>query len=265
MNIHAKSAAAMALALLAGMGCTKPHEESLAKNTGGFVGVYVLEDYARNLQRSRSLIKASPNLRAADPLLEVAANYWFGGNYGGVIEGLKPTAAPNVFGFVPGKNTEYPGDAYPNPNDTVEILQGTPESVMQLKWRDKTYRSIGSTLPAQEAFTRWTNEVILAGEYTGPGGRKYVFSGAGEARWPDRTFAYFIKSGLAHSHVPDCDFIRVNDKREYIGFRWEKEGLLIFQPVPVTSENGHPPLVQPGDEKPFKCAAKPFLVLTPVK
>jgi len=202
-------------------------------------------------------------------MLEVLAAFWLSGNIGGTIEGLQPTATPNVYLIVPSKNQDpefYP--PYPYPNDRVEFIYGPNRTIARLKWRDKTYFSIGKTSSAWETFARWENEQVLAGEYTAQGGRKYSFSGSGEARWPDRTFSYSMEAGLRFYRAPNCDFIQVKSKkykREYIGFRWENGRLLIFHPEPITVEDGHPPLVPPGGEAPFKCSSKPFLVLTPVK
>ncbi len=257
----------MFLALAAGIACTKPSSEPLPEKADKFIGVYVLETYAQGLSGSRSPLKASADA-GGDVLLEVGAASWGSGNGGGAIEGLQPTGDPGVYRIIPAKNPEYPADAYPNTGDRVEIVEAAGEGVARLKWRDKLYLGIGKkTSSPGETLSRWTNMRVLAGEYSGQGGRSYLFTEAQEARWPDRTFSYSMELGVPHSREPNCDFIRVTGKppQEYLGFRWEYGKLLIFRAEAVASEDGHPPLAQPGSEMPFKCPQKPFLVLTPGK
>ncbi len=272
MNKKTKAAglllkAVVFFALTAGISCTKPSLEPLLKKADKFIGVYVLENYAQGLPRSRSPLKAAADA-GADLVLDVGAASWGSGNGGGAIEGLQPTAAQGVYLIVPAKNQEYPSDTYPNSGDRVEIVEASGESVVRLKWRDMIYRGIGEKLSSPRGtLSRWTNMRVLAGEYTERGGRRYLFTDSEEARWPDRTFSYTMELDLPHSREPNCDFIRVTGKlpQEYLGFRWENGKLLIFRAETVVSEDGHLPLVQPGSEKPFKCSQKPFLVLTPGK
>jgi len=260
MNTYKKTAtvflrAAGFLAVSSCLACSKAPVEKV----DGFIGFYALESYAQNLPLSRSPLKACAGDRFTLQL-EITADSWNIFDFGGLIEGLRPTAAPNVYTIVPTKKSDPESGVqpYPAPGDTVEVLAGGREQVARLKWRGKTYSRIGSSL------SNWTNEQLLAGEYTDQRGRKYLFTGDEEARWPDRTFSYRMELDIKHSLAPNCDFIRVKDKEEYIGYRWDGNKLLICHPEILTAEAGHPPLVNDG-RMPFNCSSKPFLVLTRMK
>ncbi len=96
----------------------------------------------------------------------------------------------------------------------------------------------------------FVNRVVLAGKYTDRDGKSYEFTEDGQAILPDRKFAYEISLDPA---AASCELIQSHKEKdpegkERVGFAWAGKELRLYQVS--------------GDKAPYKCAAKPFAILT---
>jgi hypothetical protein len=99
------------------------------------------------------------------------------------------------------------------------------------------------------------NQIVLAGEYRDAQGRRYVFTAAGHATWPDREFDYEIAldpSEACCEYFQHADPKGVGGQARY-GYAWKGDELQVFR------------VVYPEDGCPISCEPEPMLVLSPVK
>lgn len=105
-------------------------------------------------------------------------------------------------------------------------------------------------LRLSEPLEIFVNRAVLAGSYEDAEGRFYGFNDSGEAFLPDRSFQYEVSLDPG---AAACELILSNhglepQGKERIGFEWKGAQLRLYQVK--------------GKRKPYKCAAKPFAVLT---
>jgi len=112
------------------------------------------------------------------------------------------------------------------------------------KRRFVTYQRLAGDLE------NFINRTVIAGRYRDAQGASYEFSESGEARLPDRTFAYEVtldpsaaKCDLLTSHTE-----RAAEGKERIGFGWKGDTLQLFKVS--------------GSKAPLACEARPFAELT---
>jgi hypothetical protein len=105
-------------------------------------------------------------------------------------------------------------------------------------------------LRLSEPLDTLVNRIVIAGSYVDAEGREYEFTDEGEARLPEASFAYEVSLDPAEA---SCEVLRSHRERDpegkqRIGFGWKGAQLRLYE---VT-----------GSKRPYKCAAKPFAVLT---
>lgn len=105
-------------------------------------------------------------------------------------------------------------------------------------------------LRLSEPLENFVNRAVIAGQYQDAEGGYYEFTEQGDAILPDRSFAYEVSLDPS---AAQCELLMSHREREpqgneRIGFAWKGAELQLFK---VT-----------GKKAPYKCASKPFAVLT---
>lgn len=123
----------------------------------------------------------------------------------------------------------------------TNLWPGTPDL-------DYDFVRLAAPLPAV------INRAVLAGEYEDAAGRRYEFSDAGRATWPDGGFDYTISLDPSEAC---CEYFRHPDPKGVggemrYGYAWQAGRLEIFR------------VVYPEDGCPISCAPEPLLILSPV-
>ena len=105
-------------------------------------------------------------------------------------------------------------------------------------------------LRLNDPLDNFVNRAVIAGKYKDAEGQAYEFTEGGEAVLPERSFAYEVSLDPS---TATCELIqnhreREPDGKERIGFEWKGPDLRLYKVL--------------GSKPPFKCASKPFAVLT---
>jgi hypothetical protein len=105
-------------------------------------------------------------------------------------------------------------------------------------------------LRLNEPLETLVNRMVIAGQYLDLDGNAYEFTESGEAILPDAAFAYEVSLDPGNA---SCELLLSHREREpegtqRIGFGWKGAELRLYR---IT-----------GKKAPYKCAAKPYAVLT---
>lgn len=125
-------------------------------------------------------------------------------------------------------------------------LQIKEPLVMNGKWA--SYERVGKELGPI------INNIVLSGEYRDGQGKKWMFTDAGKASFPDQNPFYYEVSLVGDGAT--CDYIEVEDLQSltglaYYGFNWTKSGVLELFKANLKSGK-------------VQCQSLPFVALTPM-
>ena len=98
------------------------------------------------------------------------------------------------------------------------------------------------------------NNIVLSGKYRDGQGKKWMFTDAGKASFPDQNPFYYEVSLVGDGAT--CDYIEVEDLQSltglaYYGFNWTKSGVLELFKANLKSGK-------------VQCQSLPFVALTPM-
>src|SRR5262245_21260898 len=181
----------IAVALLM-VGCRRPTPSSPFLGVSDFAGEWVVQDYIREVQRTRTPHQAwsskpwtlsfSIVRTNQGPDYEFNSTTFHEAGLLGPILRLQPTQQPSEFRMVLADQNE---------SVILRIESGDKRPIAAVRAIDSSGNSeLFLRLPGTLA--HYMNRLILAGDYEDSSGSKYSFSESAEAQWPDRRFGYEI-------------------------------------------------------------------------
>jgi len=165
------------------------------------------------------------------------------------VTGLKP-AGENTYAL---RFSEKQECAFISEDNRIRLFPDSPDSLEWLFTLEKKQRRI-QYIRVHPSGEEYMNGLLLAGEYDGPKGQRYIFESSGRAIWPDKTFNYSLALDSNLERGDGC-FIVPTEKDEwrYMAYMFErKNGKLYLYHIHYE-----------GDTQIMRSDPKPLYVLTP--